>query len=372
MQRRAGKRDGRRGRDVARVPPPALVLPVLGLLACASVLGVRPQHERPFPHRAHVLREVRCNQCHTRVETSGSADLPDIPPDSSCLACHSPPHDPGPCGSCHGRSDRRAALVSARAHLRFSHATHSDVSRGMCVRCHAQIAEGDEVLRPSMAICLSCHEHREQWQTRTCDACHRDMEGEGTRPLSHVVHGEGFVDNHGAAAAGGADLCQTCHAESHCSRCHGQSVAALPNVLRFDRVTNAQLHRAGFVARHALEARADPTLCMTCHAESRCQQCHVQRGIAAGTDPRRSGHPPGWVGPPGSANAHGGAARADPMGCASCHGGQGEKLCVACHQVGGVGGNPHPPGFRSRKPRSELPCRRCHGGLGAVGAGAPP
>jgi hypothetical protein len=33
---------------------------------------------------------------------------------------------------------------------------------------------------------------------------------------------------------------------------------------------------------------------------------------------------------------------------------------VKCHAVGGVGGNPHPPGWSSRVPMSAMPCRMCH------------
>ena len=75
---------------------------------------------------------------------------------------------------------------------------------------------------------------------------------------------------------------------------------------------------------------------------------------------RGSPHPPGWVGTRGSDNRHGLEARANPVSCASCHGGAGEALCVGCHRVGGPGGNPHPVGFSSHKPLSDLPCRLCH------------
>jgi hypothetical protein len=38
-------------------------------------------------------------------------------------------------------------------------------------------------------------------------------------------------------------------------------------------------------------------------------------------------------------------------------------LCIGCHQVGGIGGNPHAPGFRSNKRKTiDEPCRRCHEG----------
>jgi hypothetical protein len=101
-------------------------------------------------------------------------------------------------------------------------------------------------------------------------------------------------------------------------------------------------------------------VCSTCHSEPFCNECHLERRVSGIAEMARSPHPPGWVGALASQNLHGPAARRDPASCASCHGGAGEMLCVECHRVGGVGGNPHPPGFDSRKSLSELPCRLCH------------
>lgn len=333
------------------------------VMACASVLGVRPIRQRAFEHRAHALKGVACPTCHTRVANSTASAPLDLPDARTCIGCHKKPHDASSCGRCHGRPHHRARLQADKDHLRFSHAEHERVALGACVRCHRGIAEGDERLRPTMATCFSCHVHSDQWGSHNCAACHRNLEGEQTRPRSHVVHGQDFITRHGVAAASARDLCSTCHSDSSCAQCHGIEVPVLPNVVRFDRVTNAQLHRAGFLARHALEARADPGLCMTCHSEASCQACHADRGLAARADPRYAPHPAGWVGPPGAGNTHGSQARRDPMACASCHGGAGERLCVGCHRVGGLGGNPHPAGFSSHKRRSELPCRQCHGGL---------
>jgi hypothetical protein len=109
------------------------------------------------------------------------------------------------------------------------------------------------------------------------------------------------------------------------------------------------------LARHPEEARGDPGLCTTCHTESSCVDCHTRENVAGGST--RSPHPPGWAN-----GEHGVQARIDPMSCASCHGGAGEQLCVGCHSVGGPGGNPHGPGFSSRKDEHhDLPCRLCHG-----------
>ena len=42
------------------------------------------------------------------------------------------------------------------------------------------------------------------------------------------------------------------------------------------------------------------------------------------------------------------------------------NLCVACHQVGGPGGNPHPASWKSRHDAGDIGknsmCRACHRG----------
>ena len=331
------------------------------LVACASILGIKPPNDKPFPHRAHVLKGVSCATCHAAVSSSTAGSPSDFSTQKACVTCHSQPHDARTCSNCHGRHEDRQRAAEAKLHLRFSHRDHTATTRGRCSRCHDAIASGDGPLRPTMANCLSCHEHRQAWESRACSPCHVNMEAEGTRPASHIVHGRDFMRRHGTEAASSRDLCSSCHAESDCAECHGTRVPALPSVWHFDQVRRADMHAAGFFARHSLEARQDPALCTTCHQDaSGCRRCHERQGLLQVTREHASPHPPGWVGAPGAGNSHGREARLNPVSCASCHGGAGEALCVGCHRVGGPGGNPHPRGFHSDKRMSEMPCRMCH------------
>ena len=338
----------------------------LGLVACAGVLGLRPPGRQPFPHRAHVLAGASCTSCHRGAERAGDQGPLHLPDDASCVGCHAKPHDTRPCLGCHGGEWTALDAAQAREHLRFDHGRHQATTRGNCVRCHAGIQEAGQRLRPAMAVCLSCHQHKDQFRLRDCERCHVDLEAERTPPQSHMVHDVDFVRQHGAQAGSSADLCGTCHTERSCAACHGVSVPALPARLSFDDPTRASVHRAGFASRHAIEAAAQPGACATCHQPEACQGCHRDRRIAAlpgeGGAAPASPHPPGWVGLARSDNEHGRAARRDPVACASCHGGAGEALCVSCHKVGGVGGSIHPPGFSSRQSLTDLPCRLCHAG----------
>jgi hypothetical protein len=329
--------------------------------ACAGVLGLRTRAEPKFAHRAHVTAGVACTTCHAGIERAGDDGPLHLPTEASCLGCHEQPHDRRPCFECHSDPFAAAAVIDARAHLRFAHRDHASVGRGGCIDCHRGIAAGDGPLRPTMATCFRCHEGERD--RRDCDACHVDLAEEGTLPASHLVHDGDWVRDHGARAAASADICAACHTERSCASCHGVTTAALPSRLAFDEPGTASVHRAGFRSRHAIEARAEPGACQTCHSPSTCATCHRDRGVGDVRDtPQASPHPPGWVGLARADNQHGRAARLDPAGCASCHGGAGEALCVECHRVGGVGGSPHPDGWSSRQSLTDLPCRMCHEG----------
>ncbi len=344
---------------------------LLGLLViassggCAKMLGLEQKDPdvNPFEHRAHLLEGINCLECHQGVQNAGEKGPLHLPTTEDCVACHAEPHDPNTCENCHGLESTRRRARMARKHLVFTHDSHTKAEAGDCVRCHVDVQHEEHHLRPSMATCLSCHEHEDQWDLRDCDSCHYDLQSDGTLPASHLVHDDDFLRQHGVLTASSADLCTSCHTETQCAECHGVSVPAIPSRFFFDEPMRQTMHRAGFFGRHPQESLADPGVCTICHSEVFCLDCHSREGISALDPTAINPHPPGWVGPPGSSNEHGRQARLDPVQCASCHGGAGEMLCVGCHRVGGPGGNPHPPGFESRlNIRNDPPCRFCHVG----------
>jgi predicted CXXCH cytochrome family protein len=332
--------------------------------ACAGVLGTRSKPSHPFEHRAHVTKGINCLECHAGVGTESEPASIHFPATADCVRCHTKPHDARTCADCHGESHVRAGAQLAKEHLRFNHKAHMPATRGECVRCHLEVGLATaEVLRPKMATCFGCHQHEKQWTMRDCDGCHVDLAAEDSPPASHLVHDGDFLREHGVRAASARDLCSSCHSERSCAACHGVTVAALPSRLAFDQVRLTGLHRAGFRARHADEAHAQPGLCTTCHTERFCVDCHTTSNVAPGTA-SRSPHPPGFLSTSRGGGQHGIQARLDPGSCAGCHGGAGEQLCVGCHRVGGPGGNPHGRGFSSNRDKlRDLPCRLCHGGM---------
>lgn len=332
--------------------------------ACAKMLGLEKEPEdRPFEHRAHVINGVNCLECHAGIKQAGQTGPLHIPTTARCVECHQDPHDTNTCSDCHGRARNRHAAEVAKKHLRFAHDEHMEAGVTECVRCHTSVTVDSDYVRVKHPTCFSCHAHKDQWDTRDCGGCHVDLPGEMTRPQSHVIHDGNFLREHGVQANAQGDLCTSCHTQRQCAACHGVTVPAIPSRLRFDEPTRNTMHRANFISVHSRMAAADPGQCVVCHSELFCVDCHTKLGISGQNSTRGNPHPPGWAGPPGSANLHGPAARVDPLSCASCHSGAGEMLCVSCHIVGGPGGNPHPPGFNSRLDvRNDLPCRLCHVG----------
>ena len=343
----------------------ALIVAALCAASCAGILGLRGPMRRPFEHRGHVVQGVGCLACHNGVERSGDDSPLHLPDEQRCRECHTTPHDQRPCLGCHGSQFGAIELQQARDHLRFAHDVHVAAVDGNCMRCHDGIARPNaERLRPTLATCIGCHEHRDRFAMRDCQSCHTNLARELRPPPSHMVHGDDFLPRHAAAAVAAEELCASCHRDRFCASCHGATVPALPESIGFDDPFAAGMHRAGFRARHAEASRAEPGLCITCHTEQSCRDCHSEREVSAPVGvSRQSPHPAGWVGIGPGQNQHGPAARRDPVACASCHGGAGEMLCVDCHRVGGVGGSPHPPGWSSRKDMREVPCRACHVGV---------
>jgi hypothetical protein len=335
------------------------------LVACARVLGIKPPEAKPFPHHEHLVKGINCRECHGGIAQSTDADPSHMPGPDTCVRCHEKPHDDHDCRDCHGQAYTREGADLARENLKFQHATHVARQKGECVHCHQGVETSSDHVRPAMAICLSCHEHQDDFAPdRTCDRCHKDLRGERVRPASHVVHDGDWLREHGGRASSARELCATCHSERFCATCHGvRTVPALPERMTFDDPLRAGMHRAGFASRHALEARTQPGLCQTCHTPDTCESCHADRHVSFGSG-GASPHPPGWVGLRGEPNDHGRAAWRDPATCAACHQGAGEQLCIGCHRVGGVGGSPHRPGWTSRlRPTVDQPCRSCHGGM---------
>jgi hypothetical protein len=193
--------------------------------------------------------------------------------------------------------------------------------------------------------------------------CHADLTRYELRPVTAFKHGPGFLRSHGADARAAGESCATCHEQSFCSDCHAKTAPAKPDLLMPERVLAEFIHRGDFISRHAMEARADPALCLRCHGTSGCDSCHEAQRLSTSAANPLNPHPASWRVATG-ARLHADAARQNIASCAGCHDQGAASICVDCHRVGGMGGNPHPKGWSSRHPKSEISsngmCLSCH------------
>ena len=146
----------------------ALASIVLGVLnrspyeTNASLIREQPV---PFSHRHHVAGlGIDCRYCHTSVEDSSFAGLPDT---HTCMSCHSQvwtnAESLAPVREAYdsGRPIRWTRVNRLPDYVFFDHSIH--IRKGIsCVKCHGRV---DEMAMTSaahsfeMRWCLSCHEH---------------------------------------------------------------------------------------------------------------------------------------------------------------------------------------------------------------------
>jgi hypothetical protein len=322
-----------------------------------------------FSHAKHLEQGAACEACHAGVAQSDKLGTPHRPRHAQCGECHEEVKDRGKCAFCHrdlslaGKAARRPPEA-----LTFSHRRHAPRVKD-CVRCHSGAAVAtsvEEITRPKMrGDCFECHNHLEQYRKLTCRVCHQSLSQYPIRFVSSFNHEGNFLREHGRwARTAGGDLCASCHGQSYCADCHSQQAGLLPGAKRPELVDRQFIHRGDWVGRHAMESRGDPGSCMRCHSPKRCDKCHQAEGVSAraGAGGPRSPHPADWLSP-GSPNSHGPEARRRITQCASCHDQGHLSNCVRCHRSarrGGLGINPHPPGWDRGGRSSNSTCTVCH------------
>ena len=347
-----------------------LILPLaLALFGCTSQ-AKKPEAQGPapykFPHGIHVESGVACVECHAPILKASSLkenviDV-QIPTKSEvCTACHDPVPDYKPV-------QRFAPSV------RFDHASHLPRLKGAkdeCQACHTKFTEPGTVEPPvpAMATCTACHNHAQDFAVGRCTPCHRDLR-KYEKPAQQYSHEANFLQTHGKWAKASVTTCSSCHDQTMCSQCHTATTRPMPPSIQFpEKVASEFIHRGDWISRHAMEQAADPVSCSKCHGTGYCQSCHAFQGVAQppGKDPFSAGprlpnsHGSGWIAP-GTGGLHAFEARANILSCAGCHNQGASSVCVACHKLNGIGGNPHPPGWKGTTSQigSNPTCRICH------------
>ena len=347
---------------------------VLALAGCKrgqkmQAVGTQPPERTleatTFPHSMH--GGFDCNSCHEGIEKWTKLGEYRVPPASKCGECHD-------ADAMHTPPTRAARTDYA---FRFSHADHLarlKDKKDACASCHQVLPEPGErrKVTPPMSACTSCHAHQVEVMEARCTPCHVSLKAYGAKPIEQFVelsHGGNFVKEHGRLAKNTAESCAQCHDQTYCATCHATATAPVRAELKFpENVTSDFIHRGDYVSRHRFDAERDPASCKKCHGTQLCDSCHQAQNLSPRSLNPRNPHPGGWV-QRGSGAFHGDAARTNIVSCSGCHDQGAASNCVACHQsrgpgLSGVGGNPHPGGWKSRHDRGDIPknvaCRACH------------
>ncbi|RPJ60598.1 MAG: hypothetical protein EHM24_27065 [Acidobacteria bacterium] len=342
---------------------PAVLAAALVLAGCGAKtkkVEKEAQAQRPdveFPHSIHVDQGIDCKDCHVGIEKATSLTERHLPTSEKCSECHEGYDAPKP-----GVPPQR---------IRFAHAQHLGQAavQGKCDTCHKKLPEmGEPRWSPPMDTCTACHKHQADFNEGRCRPCHVDLKG--YFPERAYAHKGDWLRLHGPVARPSAESCASCHDQTYCAQCHSATtVAARPSIIFPEEVTRDFIHRGDYVSRHMVDANSDPASCQRCHGRKYCETCHEQQNLTTffggGRRPESHGLPgTGWANDRTSGNFHGDAARRNITGCAACHDQGAASICVACHQVGGVGGNPHPKTFLKRHDtgdiRQNAMCQACH------------
>ncbi len=318
-----------------------------------------------FPHSKHL--GFGCTDCHDTIAKQAKVEWSQLPTAAKCNDCHDPVKEPAVATAAAGL---RKPSDFTDSKITCSHADHLPKVNGKCDGCHKVLSEPAQKASttPAMAACTSCHYHAEEFAQARCQPCHVDLKSYPIKPVSAFAHVGNFLKDHGQYARTSAATCAQCHDQTYCAQCHAtETRPAKPSIIFPEKVQSDFIHRGDYVSRHQIEAQADPASCRRCHGSGFCQSCHEDQRLSSGKNLGASGtrnpHPQGWASP-GSGQFHGPAARNNVVACAACHDQGAASICTACHRVGGIGGNPHPPGYTTQHPKADIAttprCRICH------------
>ncbi|MGI8811685.1 MAG: cytochrome c3 family protein [Pyrinomonadaceae bacterium] len=173
---------------------------------------VQPQ-PMPFSHKHHVGEEgIDCRYCHTSVERSASAGMPET---QTCINCHSqiyttdPVLEPVRASFISGNPIQWTRVHNLPGYVYFDHSIH--LSKGVgCATCHGRV---DQMNLTEQAAPLTM-----EW----CLKCHRDPELQ-IRPRDEVFNMEYKQPKDQPRL--GADLVTSYHVKdrqalTNCSTCH--------------------------------------------------------------------------------------------------------------------------------------------------------
>ncbi|MFC1657322.1 cytochrome C [Candidatus Moduliflexota bacterium] len=103
-----------------------------------------------------------------------------------------------------------------------------------------------------------------------CSECHSEWQ-------AAYDHTGDYARSHRFYASRDKEVCLTCHRESFCSECHGYEVELKPSDTHKDSPRRELPHRGDYLTQHKIDGRINPASCYKCHGRRndwRCKECH--------------------------------------------------------------------------------------------------
>jgi len=241
--------------------------------------------EMIFSHEVHMAQNIKCQTCHSGIETVDLGSSAPAPSMTMCTTCHVEKKVSTNCETCHTNftslvPDDHLVANFRKSHKELTRIAMMDVS---CATCHT-----------SESFCQDCHTGAE-------------LTGFGLR----------------------RDLVTDPSVRS--------SVKDSPNQLRLQ-----QVHSLDYRFTHGIDAKSRLYDCSSCHEQqSFCAECHQAGGNVTQVKFKPQNHRSAdfvRIGPRGSGGGtHAELARRDIESCISCHDVQGkDPTCFMCHTESGI------------------------------------
>lgn len=268
---------------------------------------VVPKPNLRFPHKKHLDRNVKCGQCHGKIEEVELATRDFLPRMAGCFTCHqmsgaAQGDAKGDCDACHLVEPNGKLAVSFGSGMLIPPAwMHNAAHTADWIERHKSSAADDS------AFCASCHTNN------FCTDCHDG------RVRNRKIHPNDWLSMHPQAARQDNPRCTSCHAEqTFCGDCH-RRIGVARDTASGNRPEGRRFHPPSAIwtvaprstAHHAWEAERNLNACVSCHTERDCATCHATKGVSGGQGVNP--HPVGF------ANGCASAFQRNPRPCLVCH-----------------------------------------------------
>lgn len=110
-----------------------------------------------------------------------------------------------------------------------------------------------------------------------CTECHEEPLSGTLKPVETFNHTTTFIQYHKEYASFEGRLCLSCHQESFCTDCHTTKEELKPNQKHGNRADRVFPHRGDYITQHKIDGKIMPEVCFRCHGRQNneiCFNCH--------------------------------------------------------------------------------------------------